>query len=145
MTGFPIETLQLADESESSGSLLMDGTEQTLYSQSSDEPFYFPGGFIDFTNAFPNAEEYLVLVYLSVDGTNPNIIWVLEADSVFAGDEAVGIPFDMESNVDVGNIPTALPKGFYSNGALVTVTIQQTAESDGYQTLKYQFCDLQKR
>lgn len=116
-------------------SVVCDGTEQTLYEITGAEvPFFFAGGFIDWTGANSGAgEDTAVKVYVKLDGTNYRVIYS-ETFLAAAVPDPVATPFPRS----VDTKPT--PEGFYSKRD-VKVTVQQAAEGGGWNTLDVRIID----
>ena len=119
-------------------SVVCDGTEQTIYSmEDAVYPFYFGGGFIDFTGAnFGAGEDTTLSVYIKVDGTNYRIVYT-ETFLASALPSPAVVPFPRDANTNIQ------PKGFYSKQD-VKVTIQQAAEGAGFNTLPYRIIDAER-
>ncbi len=116
-------------------SVVCDGNEQTVYEETgADVPFFFAGGFIDWTGANSGAgEDTTVKVYVKVDGTNYRAIYE-EVFLAAAVPDPVATPFPR--SVDT----KPAPEGFYSKQD-VKVTIQQAAEGGGWNTLDVRTID----
>ena len=117
------------------GSVLCDGTEQTIYERTDEEePYLFAGGFNDFTGANSGAgEDTIIRVYVKIDGTNYRLIY--EETFLAAGlPNPVCIPFPRSSNT------TPIPQGTYIRQD-IKVTIEQVAEGAGWNTLNFNIID----
>ncbi|MFA5401807.1 MAG: hypothetical protein WC359_15250 [Dehalococcoidia bacterium] len=125
--------LDLAEEP--TNSVTCDGTTQTIYERTGEShPFYFAGGYIDFTGAnFGAGEDTTITVDVRVDGTNYRTIYT-ETFLAAALPSPVAVPFPRDANTDVQ------PKGFYSKQD-VKVTITQAAVGAGWNTLPYRIID----
>jgi len=116
-------------------SVVCDGNEQTVYEKTGAEfPFFFAGGFIDWTGANSGAgEDTTVKVYVKLDGTNYRAIHE-EIFLAAAVPDPVGTPFPRSADTK----PT--PEGFYTKRD-VKVTVKQAAEGGGWNTLDVRIID----
>ena len=115
--------------------LLMDGSEQDLYEITGQAwPFYFAGGFIDWTGLNAGGgEDTVIRVKIKVDGTNYALIYE-ETFLAVAVPNPATTPFPRAVNTR----PT--PEGFYCKQD-VTVTAEQLAVGAGWNTLSWRIID----
>jgi len=119
-------------------SVTCDGTEQTLWSQTSNSfPIFCAGGWIDFTGANSGAgEDTTIKLQIAVDGTNYRTIYE-ETFLQAAVPSPAAIPFPRSSNTQV------VPDTFYIKQN-AKITIQQVAVGGGYNTLGYRIIDAER-
>ncbi len=116
-------------------SILMDGTEQTVYEMTgSDFPFFFAGGFIDWTGANAGGgEDTIVRVKVKVDGTNYRVIY----EETFL---AAAVPVPVATAFPRPNASHNVPLSFYSKQDVI-VTTEQAAAGGGFNTLDIRTID----
>jgi len=121
-------------------SIVCDGTEQTLYEVTgSSHPYFFGGGYVDFTAAnFGAGEDTTVKVKVKTDGTAYTVVYEETfLAAALPANPGPAVPFPRTVNTQT------TPDTFYTKQDVI-ITITQAAVGGGFNTLDYRIIDAQR-